>query len=74
MRKTSLSQLSKNNLDKIQQRALTGGGQDQCICTWLNCYCGCFDISNSILFSISEGQQIFFAELDADVSLGPILL
>ena len=44
MNNFSLTQLSKNNLDKIEQMVLAGGGDDcDCACFGDCSGCGCFD-------------------------------
>ncbi|MBE6336681.1 MAG: hypothetical protein E7066_08430 [Lentimicrobiaceae bacterium] len=43
MKKLSLTNLSKTNLSKMQEQAITGGSSDSCICAALCTSCSCRD-------------------------------
>ena len=61
MKKLSLMQLSKDNLDKIQQRAVMGGDQCACICGYICSSCGCHTAEDmAVKKANDQGEQ--FAE------------
>ena len=52
IKKFSLNQLNKDEMDARQKNALKGGGGGYCNCTW----CGCMGIGTELLDSIDEGH------------------
>ena len=53
--KISLTELSKNSLDKIQQTAIKGGGGGYCICAYIcGSMCNCIPNDKIDIFAVSD--------------------
>lgn len=66
MKKFSLSSLSKQNLDKLQQSAIIGG-DGSCICAYICTSCPCNNVGNpDLLASIDYAEMEVWAWHTAD--------
>lgn len=70
MKKLTLSNLSREALDKTQENLITGGGLPHCVCAHICGSCTCYDMGNAFLESFynngMDAEAGFYADLGAD--------